>query len=174
MPSIDFAMQRQEHSDWCWSAVASSVDHYFNKRSKWCQCRLASRMAEIEKLKVRTCGGCKTRKPLPQACNRPWYLQRALRIVRRLHGKPKRGALSFSKIEKIIKKRRPICVMIQWGASPIAHFVVISGCGKARNGDKWVDIEDPDSGRSTWLYKEFRSNYQYGHGRWLYTFLVKK
>jgi len=174
MASIDFTMQKQEHSDWCWSAVASSVDQYFNKRSKWCQRRLASKMAKIEKLKVRTCGNCKSRKPTHQACNQPWYLQRALKIVHRLKGNPKQGPLSFSKIQKILKKSRPICVMIQWGQGPIMHFVVISGCAKSDSGDKWVDIEDPDSGRSTWLYKEFRSNYQYDQGHWIYTFLVKQ
>ena len=81
--------------------------------------------------------------------------------MRRLRGKPIQGPLSFSKIQKILKKRRPICVMVQWGEGTIMHFVVISGCAKSSSGDKWVDIEDPDSGRSTWLYKEFRSNYQY-------------
>jgi hypothetical protein len=173
MPSIDFNMQKQEHTDWCWSAVATSVDHYFDAHSAWCQCRLASKMAKIEKLKVTTCGSCQTRKPIHEACNRPWYLEKALKIVHRLKGKPKPGFLSFSQILKKIKAGRPVCVMVLWGKGPAAHFVVISGCTRGRRGERWVDIEDPDVGSSTWLYEEFRSNYQYYKGSWHYTFLVQ-
>ena len=172
MPSIDFKMQKQEHSDWCWSAVATSVDRYFDANSAWCQCRLASKMAKIEKLKVTTCGSCQKRKPIPEACNRPWYLEKALKIVHRLRGKPRPGFLSFSQILKKIEAGRPICVMVLWGKEAVGHYVVISGCTKGRHGERWVDIEDPYAGSSTWLYEEFRSNYQYYQGKWHLTFGV--
>lgn len=172
MPRIDFNMQKQQHSDWCWAAVATSVDHYFDPGSAWCQCRLASKMAKIQKLKVRTCGSCKIRKPTPEACNCPWYLDKALKIVHRLKGKPKLSDLSFSQISKKIKAGRPVCVQILWGKGPAAHFLVISGCTKGRKGERWLDIEDPDAGSSTWLYEEFRSNYQYYQGKWCATFSV--
>jgi len=174
MPSIDFKMQKQEHSDWCWAAVATSVDRYFNAKSKWCQCRLASKMAKAEKLKVKSCGNCKARKPTQAACNKPWYLQKALRLVHRLDRKPIQGPLSFSKIKKAIEANRPVCVMVLWGKGPEAHFVTISGCVESSNGKRWLDVEDPDAGSSTWLYEEFRSNYQYYQGRWNFTFLVRK
>ena len=174
MPTLDFEIQKQEHSDWCWAAVAASVDRYFNPKSKWCQCKLASRMAKIEKLKVKNCGNCSKPKPVDDACNQPWYLQKALKILGRLKSRPTPGPLSFSKIRKIIKSGRPICVMVLWGKGPVAHFVVISGCVKGPNGERWLDIEDPDMGRSTWLYEEFVSNYQYDSGHWNFTFLVQK
>src|SRR5580704_8403433 len=103
MPSIDFLMQKQEHSDWCWAAVTSSVDRYFNPKSTWCQCKLASRMAKAERLKVRSCGSCNGSKSTPEVCNQPWYLQKALKIVRRLKGEPLPGPLSFSKIRKALE-----------------------------------------------------------------------
>jgi hypothetical protein len=174
MPAINFKIEKQEHSDWCWAAVASSVDRYFNPKSPWCQCRLASRMAKLEKLKVRTCGNCKTRRPTAEACNQPWYLQKALKIVGRLKGQPLPGPLSFSKIRKTLEAGKPVCVMVLWGKGPEAHFVVISGCVKGAHGERWLDIEDPDMGSATWLFEEFRSNYQYYKGRWNFTFMVEK
>jgi hypothetical protein len=172
MPSIDFEIQKQQHSDWCWAAVAASVDHYFDANSAWCQCRLASKMAKIEKLKVATCGNCETRKPMQAACNCPWFLQSALKIVHRLKGKPKPTNLKFSQILKKIKAGRPVCVEILWGKGPTAHYIVISGCAIGPKGERWVDIEDPYYGSSTWLFEEFRSNYEYAQGKWITTFLV--
>jgi hypothetical protein len=174
MPSIDFLMQKQEHSDWCWAAVTSSVDRYFNPKSTWCQCKLASRMAKAERLKVRSCGSCNGSKSTPEVCNQPWYLQKALKIVRRLKGEPLPGPLSFSKIRKALEAGKPVCVMVLWGKGPEAHFVAITGCVKGPKGERWVDVEDPDMGSSTWLYEEFRSNYQYDKGHWNFTFRVKK
>ena len=84
MATIDFEMQKQQHSNWCWAAVAVSVARYFDPDSTWCQCRLASRMAKREKLNVAGCGTCRNPSSVPKKCNQPWYLQKALRIVKRL------------------------------------------------------------------------------------------
>ena len=171
MPSLGFRIQKQQHTDWCWAAVASSVDHYFNPRSKWCQCRVAGRMAKMEKLGV-TCGTCGKRKRISEKCNRPWDLEKALKIVSRLKGRKKNSFLSFAQIQKTIGTGRPVCVMIQWGRSQMAHFVVISGCATGRHGEHWVDVADPFVGSSTWLYEEFRSNYQHHQGRWIRTYFT--
>jgi len=170
--TIKFDMQKQQHSNWCWAAVAVSVARHFDPDSTWCQCRLASRMAKIEKLKVAGCGTCPKSTRVPEKCNRPWYLQKALAIVKRLAGKPEGSPLSFRKIKEHIKAGRPVCTRILWGGGTAAHFVVISGCFKTKSGDRWVDIEDPDSGPSTWLHEEFRKNYEYAEGQWVDTYPV--
>lgn len=172
MPTIDFDMQSQQHSNWCWAAVSVSIDRYFDPRSKWCQCRIASRMAKIRKLKVKNCGTCRKPKGVPKDCNRTWDLDRALTIVNRLKGRPRFKALSFKQIERRIRAGLPVCVRILWGQGPDAHFVVITGRVRGRSGE-WVDVEDPHSGSSTWRYDEFRSNYQYYQGRWVATFPIK-
>ena len=172
MATIDFEIQKQQHSNWCWAAVAVSVERYFDPDSTWCQCRLASRMAKKEKLKVAGCGTCKQPKGVSEKCNLPWELQKALRIVKRLTGKPKGSRLSFRKIKELLKAGRPVCARIVWGGGTAAHFVVISGCFKTKSGVRWVDIEDPDSGSSTWLYDEFRKNYLYAQGEWVDTYPV--
>jgi len=165
-------MQRQERSNWCWAAVAASVSCYFDPDSGWCQCRMATRMVKLSKLKVTTCGTCGKPKPVAPACNRPWYLEKALALAGRLKGTPKAKALKFSRIRKRIKAGRPVCVRILWGPGPDAHFVVISGCYRGHSGELWVDVEDPDSGSSTWRYDEFLANYQYAQGQWVATYPV--
>jgi Papain-like cysteine protease AvrRpt2 len=172
MAAIDFEMQQQQHSNWCWAAVAVSVARYFDPDSKWCQCRLASRMAKREKLKVSGCGTCREATGVPKKCNQPWYLQKALRIVKMLKGKPKGAPLSYRKTRQLIKAGRPVCARILWGQGPDAHFVAITGCFKTKSGERWVDVEDPDSGSSTWLHEEFRKNYQYAQGQWVDTYPV--
>jgi len=173
MPNIGFNMEKQEHNNWCWAAVAVSVDRHFAPDSTWCQRRLASKMAKKEKLKVKSCGTCQNRKPTPRTCNRPWYLDKALELVDRLRGKPKPAPLSFAQIEKKIKAGFPVCLRVLWGEGG-AHFIVVSGYVKTKSGAQWVDVEDPHAGSSTWLYDEFLSNYQYSQGRWVETYPVKK
>ena len=172
MPSIGFQIEPQQHSNWCWAAVAVSVERYFDPDSRWCQCRMASRMAKLTTLKVKGCGTCKKPTPTPRACNRPWYLEKALQLAGRLKAKPKPTPLSFSRVRKRIAAGRPVCARIVWGQGPDAHFVVISGWHRTKSGALWVDVEDPDSGSSTWLYEEFRSNYQYAQGHWVATYPV--
>ena len=171
MPKIDFNLEKQQHNNWCWAAVASSVDRYFNPKSTWCQCRMAGKMAKAAKLKVKNCGGCQRSKRAPEECNQPWYLDKALEFVGRLKGTPKPTPLSFAQIHKTIQAGRPVCVRVQWGNGG-AHFVVISGCVVGSSGQRWVDVEDPHTGSSTWLYEEFKSNYQYLEGCWDETYPV--
>ena len=172
MAAIKFNMEPQEHSEWCWAAVAVSVERFFAPDSKWCQARMVSRMAKAAKLRVKNCGTCEGAKNLPRACNRAWYLDKALKLAGRLKGKPKPRHLSFAETERKIKAGRPVCARIQWGTDPNGHFVVISGCETASSGNRWVDVEDSFAGSSTWLYDEFRTNYEYSQGRWSDTYPV--
>jgi len=174
MPTINFKMEHQQHSNWCWAAVAVSVDRFFNSASTWCQCRIASRMAKREKLNVKNCGTCQETKRAPRTCNQPWYLDKALKIVGRMKAEPKIRALSFVETERKIRAGQPVCVMIRWGKGPDAHYVVISGCETAKSGNRWVDVEDSFAGSSTWLYDEFRANYQYSEGHWCATFPLER
>jgi hypothetical protein len=171
MPTIAFNMQKQLHSNWCWAAVAVSVARHFAPDSTWCQCRLASRMAKLEKLKVAGCGTCRNSSGVSRKCDQPWYLDRALRIVKQLNGTPELTPLSFRQTVERIKAGRPVCVRILWGAGPAAHFVVITGYLQTKSGS-WVDVEDPDTGSSTWLFEEFLSNYYYSQGAWVDTYPV--
>ncbi len=39
---LDFWMQHQQQTNWCWAAVATSVSHFFNPASTWTQCAVAN------------------------------------------------------------------------------------------------------------------------------------
>ena len=166
-------MQRQLHSDWCWAAVASSISRHFNPVSSWCQCKLATKMAKFGKRKVDCCAH-PFREDLARVCNQPWYLEKALRTVGRYHGKPIPGKLSFRRIQKEILDGVPVCARIQWGGAKSGHFVLISGCTKSKTSARWLYVDDPFYGTSTWLYEEFCVNYQYSQGRWSHTYPIRK
>src|SRR4051795_10347923 len=38
---VDFEMQHQCHSSWCWAAVAASVAGFYNESSTFTQCQIA-------------------------------------------------------------------------------------------------------------------------------------
>jgi hypothetical protein len=173
MPTVSLAMQRQEHSDWCWAAVAVSVSRHFWRDSPWCQCKLAREMTKREKPGERRCCAHPFTKPIAKVCNQAWYLERALKIVGRLAAPPKARGLTYRQIDKEIRAGRPVCLRVQWGDEPIGHFVVITGCKQSSRGNQWLYIEDSFHGSSTWLYSEFRRNYQYSLGHWSHTYPIK-
>jgi hypothetical protein len=39
---IDLQMQYQQMSNWCWIAVATSINHYYDPASTWTQCSLTT------------------------------------------------------------------------------------------------------------------------------------
>ena len=173
MPATWLKIQHQFHTNWCWAAVAVSIERHFAADSEWTQCKLASVVAQRRKLPVTNCcsGG---HKRIAEECNDAWYLDRALRIVRRLAGRLIPHPLSFREVRRHILEGRPVCARILWwGIEPNAHFVVISGCYVGNDGSRWLDIEDSFWGSSTWRYEVFRSNYKYARGRWVASYLTK-
>ena len=163
MPRLSLKLQRQLQSEWCWAAITASISSHYDPESPWCQCKLAARLTKGDQ----DC--CSD----PHACNRPQYLEKALRIVGRLAAPPTAGPLTFARIQKEILAGRPICVRIGWPGSAIGHFTLIYGCTKSKSGNQWLYVEDPLYGSSTWLYSEFRRNYQYSGGRWSHTYPIR-
>jgi hypothetical protein len=151
-------MQTQIEDEWCWAAVAVSVDHYFNPASTKTQCQVAQAVLANEGC----CGN-------PDSCDDPAKLQDALNNVQRLNRIVLR-ALLFSEIQASLNAFLPVCARIAW-ANGGAHFVAIDGwSGTADNPQ--VHVADPLFPDSTVGYNEFVSAYQ-GSGQWTATFLVK-
>jgi hypothetical protein len=113
------------------------------------------------------------KRDVDHACNRAQYLEKALRVVGRLAAPPIAGPLPFSKIQKEILAGRPVCTRVAWPGSTIGHFTLIYGCRRSKSGSQWLYVEDPLYGSSTWLYSEFRRNYQYAEGRWSHTYPIR-
>jgi hypothetical protein len=164
---MPFPMQEQTEDQWCWAAVAVSVNNYFFPGSKLTQCQMAS--AVFKK-------NCCAKKHL---CDWPAKLQRALEELRNQTATGSRQLtfpapckmLSFDEIETEIKNCLPVCVRIGW-ADGGGHFVVIYGCERSASGEESVDVADPLFGDSNLDYREFSYAYL-GSGQWTNTFPVR-
>jgi hypothetical protein len=157
-----FPMEHQAETDWCWNAVAVSVEHYFDPHSTMTQQQFAVRALN---------------KPLAQA-NQPWYLSKALADLNKLNGNPQ-GYMKFADIQKQLDLNLPVCVHIDWNEGG-SHFVVISGYALSPGGNAQVYVSDPilqDSNVVLWDYQAFVAAYspRYTHaeGTWVESCLVK-
>ena len=127
-------MQQQEEEEWCWAAVAVSVDHYFKPSSTWTQEELAANVTAKDP-------NCNSKPDCPEP------LQAALAALERLDGAPKTDSLSFDDVKAAIDKGLPLCVRIGWSGGG-AHFVAIDGAGAGPGGQSQVRVKDPFFGDS--------------------------
>ena len=151
-----FQMETQCESEWCWAAVSTSVDHYFQPGSTLTQCEIASQVM------------------LEDCCTKPRneaeMLQDALDAVGRLG--TIMGRLTFEQLQAEINAKRPVCVRIAWfGGS--AHYVALSGYDVLSSGVRTVDVADPFYPDSTEDFDLFPSAY-HGGGEWTATFFTKQ
>jgi hypothetical protein len=158
--SLAFQMEPQQQTEWCWAAVTSSIDHYFNSASTWSQCLLAN-----NQLQQTTCcanGGS-------AQCNCPWYLDRSLSLVNRLRSYVQ-GVASFTGVQQEINNNDPLGVRIGWTGGG-GHFVVIDGYDDSTATD-YVLVADPIWGVSQVPYTVFMSNYR-GNGTWTHSYYTQ-
>jgi hypothetical protein len=113
-------------------------------------------------------GCCNT--PIPQPCDQPGLLDKALRIVKHLAGGPTAGPISFAQVQQTLAAGRPVCARIGWLQGG-GHFVAISGWS-IQGGIQRVNVEDPLYGSSVVGYTNLCTAYHYGRGRWTHTYPV--
>ncbi len=159
--SLNFAMEHQSQDQWCWAATSFSVDRYFNNATSWSQCKVVN--AELGQ--TGCCNNGST-----AACNKPWYLDRALQRVGNLDavssGKP-----GFSGVKTEIDQSQPLCLRIGWNGGG-GHFVAISAYDE-NGGNPLITVDDPWYGRSTGVsFNNFPSSY-HGGGTWTHTYTTR-
>ena len=99
--TLKFTIEPQRQNQWCWAAVTASIATFYRNRG-WSQCRVVNdRLGETE-----CCSDGSS-----SACNRPWYLDKALSRVGNLGGFTK-GALTAQEVRTEIDNGRPIGVRI--------------------------------------------------------------
>ncbi len=150
---LDFSMQQQDQTNWCWAAVAASVVRYYHADTQWTQCRIA----EGELQRADCCDGedgglCNVYGFLPSAlyrvgCLKVWDIG-------------KRALLEQLCAE--IDEQRPLCARVQWQGGG-AHFVAI--VGYLEDGDL-IAVEDPFWGPSDIAYNTFCTHYTTQQGSW--------
>ena len=152
---LAFAMQLQEQTQWCWAASSASVTLYFDHAKKWTQCQIANRA-----LNQAVC----CRQGSLRACNRPWFLERALQIVGNFSNMQQRRA-QLNEVIQEIDSNRPLCLRIGWYAGG-GHFVAVYGYSGTV-----VNVGDPWWGDSSVEFDSFPKSYHTG-GEWTHTYWV--
>lgn len=153
---LAFTMQAQQQTQWCWSAVATSVSHFYDASSTWTQCAPAN--AELGET---TC--CQDGSSA--ACNRSWYLDLALDEVGHLDAWSS-GAASFAGVRAEIDGGEPLGVRIGWSGGG-GHFLVIEGY--LDDATDQVAVDDPWYGASDLAYSTLTTSYQ-GSGSWTHSY----
>jgi hypothetical protein len=153
---LAFVMQHQQQTQWCWAAVAVSVNLYYHPGSGWTQCKLANTA-----LGQATC--CVN--GATPACNQPWYLDKALQIVGDL-ASWNAGKAALAAVKSEINGCRPFCLRIGWNGGG-GHFVAIYG----HSGSN-INIGDPWYGNSIQNYPSFPGTY-HGGGTWTHDYYTR-
>jgi Papain-like cysteine protease AvrRpt2 len=155
--TLDFTVERQAQSDWCWAAVSASVARFYEAASTWSQCTIVN--LELGQQVCCSEGSSTT-------CNQPHVLESALALVKHL-GREFEGPLAFADIATEIDAGRPIGLCIDWTGGG-GHFVTVAGYDP--NGEM-IEIEDPLFGASEIPLRSFPASYQ-GGGTWSWTYLT--
>jgi hypothetical protein len=169
---LKFIMQDQQHSNWCWAAVAASVASFYGLGARFTQAELAKIELDPEER-----DGTRRSKS-PNLLNKTHVLGAPLY---RIGCAPDLGAermATLAEIRKEIDSGRPVCARIIWTgangddrAAAGAHFVAIIGY---EAGTDRVAIEDPwlDESPIEISYKALCKDYD-GNGVWTHTYLTR-
>jgi hypothetical protein len=169
---LGLEVQRQRHTEWCWAAVSTSVERFFDPSSELVQCKVVSR--ELHKA---CCG--KLDKDQARTCNIPETLDGPLRKLGWLQKGPIEGTLSFEAIRGEIDAGRPVGVRILWRAESDltgSHFIAIAGYRVTAAGVPFVILRDPFFPSSHMTYKSFcesKGGYHDGDGVWTHHYLLR-
>ena len=156
--SIDFTMQPQSHTRWCWAAVAASLAAYFSRRAEtacpWTQCTVAN--AALAR------ADCCTE---TQACNVDAHLADVLGAI---DLSPQRipNPVPLEDIQRELDAARPVCLHIDWGNGS-GHFIATVGY---HGEPPMLAIEDPYYGSLDVDFDTFRQAYR--GGTWDHTYYV--
>lgn len=157
---LNFNMEPQPQSNWCWAATSKSISvFYASFLNPWTQCKIAS-----DELGLTCCTS-----PVPGPCNVPWYLDRAL--TRTQNFVELKGTMTWENVKAEIDKGLVVGTRIGWSGGG-GHFMAIYGVSKILN-TKYFHIDDPIYGKSVLTVSQFSNSYQ-GSGSWTHSYITKK
>jgi Papain-like cysteine protease AvrRpt2 len=158
-PSIrlNFNMEMQQQSNWCWAATSKSVAAYYDPATTWTQCRVA----DAEKGQTTCCvNGASA------ACNAYGTLDTSLTTVGHLDHMV--GAqVPYSDVIAQMRAGRPVGARTAWSGGG-AHFVCLIG---TLAGDMYA-VDDPISGKSDVTEAAFKTSYL-ASGTWTHTYFTR-
>jgi hypothetical protein len=156
---LQFEMQHQQETYWCWAATSVSVSRFYESRSDWTQCGMAN-----AELKQRTCchDGATPKCNVTNVLDSP--LQRA-EVLERWQ----KGTLSFDELQREIDAGRPVAWRIEW-PDQTGHFAVIEGYQNSER--RLVAVEDPWTGSVDIPFDTLLAGRYPGQGRWTHSYFT--
>jgi Papain-like cysteine protease AvrRpt2 len=180
--NIGVRMQYQESNEWCWIAVATSINHFYNPASTWTQCQIMTVVGHnINGFPANT-SACPSAQvvaanpALAAALANPYTPAAEFILDNAAYGVDRRylksggvsdplkvtgnyasyqGAnLTLAQIAAEINAGRPIAVDITWLNSSASHVVAIAGV----LGDSLL-VLDPANGTSVVRFGDFPGTY---------------
>lgn len=154
---LNFQIQTQQHSNWCWAATTASVSDFYQNPAAWTQCQVAAACL------FRQC--CAS----PTPCDVVFTLDGPLKEVSHLKNVVP-SAITAQAVHSEINSGRVVCCHISWPGTLGGHFVAISGYDTGTND---LLIEDSLTGTHQLPYATFKSAYA-GNGVWDYTYCTQQ
>jgi hypothetical protein len=162
--TLNFRIQKQYLTNWCWAATASSISHYysqFNNAFFWRQEDIGAQLLGMPFCRTTPdrLGG------LPQ-CNQQADLITALRITQNFNGW-QNNPVTLNALYNEVNNFRPVCCQIFFAEHNLSHFVTVFGY----NGNNIV-LGDPQVGNYEVDYNAFLANYR--SGQWIRTYATTR
>lgn len=160
---LNFKMEEQVCSRWCWAATAVSVRRHFRNDTKMTKCLVAGKVLGRDDC----CepGLCRNRLSVAHnSCNVVKELSVALHTLDHLR-KKRKGPATFGEIAVEIDDGLPLCAAVKFDKN--AHFFTIVGYNSS-NGNIYV-ANPSDGSRSVIPFSRFPLS-----GKWVYSYWTKK
>jgi hypothetical protein len=154
---LNFTVEPQLESNWCWAAVSTSIAHYYNSSSTVTQCEVVD-----QQLGRNDC--CQN--PGSGPCNVYGYLDQALTYVGHLASEEAQAA-SYAATQSAVDVGTPPCIRVAW-ASGGAHFIGVYGCEPG----ELLWVTDPIYGQSLVSYSALTGGTYQGNGSWTNTYFT--
>jgi hypothetical protein len=161
---LNFRIQKQMMSNWCWAAVSSSIRSFYQPSGPMTQGEIASEILGLPYCSmVPPLPPCDQKADLSAVLSRYNFLSEQMDVAAEL------GVISGE-----ISHNRPVCCQVYYEELG-GHFVVIYGCGTvdpADAGSTAIYLADPMDGGSRLLtYHQLVAGYR--GGLWSKTYLTK-
>lgn len=155
---LNFVMQSQKLSKWCWAAISASLEDYYGTLHL-SQHEVASAILGFD------CSSYQEKPEVAVRCNQYAMLDEALRLVGCYsHWSP--GRPTFERIQAEIDCGRPVCPCIEWHSGG-CHYVAVIGY-YTDTGE--IYIKDSLHGSSVQAFSQFPNTYRMSGGVWQGTF----
>ncbi|WP_425463293.1 papain-like cysteine protease family protein [Methylobacterium terricola] len=165
-----FTVANQNQTNWCWSAVATSVSHYYDPHSIWTQCSTANAVLGRPDCCVAANASDKAK------CNQQARLDIALvkthNLVQLID--QRNSPLTFDDIKNEIDNSRVVGTRVRWNGGGGGHFQAIHGYEITPSGSEYIYISDPIYGNTQIKYSRFASYYTGTGGTWTHSYLTDR